>query len=206
VITRLSFIRHGLVHNPHDIYYGRLPRFPLSPEGQQQAQAAGQVMRHLPLTGVYSGPLLRARQTAQAVRAYHPRLPIRISRLLHEIHTPFDGCPREVVEQRHWDLYTGSGPEYEQPEDVLLRTLRFVAQVRRQHNGGHIAAATHGDVLAWLILWAKGVPARPANKSQIPRLLDVTDSYPAPASIITLEYRTISPDEIPDVTYLNPCS
>lgn len=31
--TSISFVRHGQVHKPRRVFYGRLPSFPLSEEG-----------------------------------------------------------------------------------------------------------------------------------------------------------------------------
>ena len=31
-------MRHGLVHNPREVYYGRLPRFRLADRGVRQAE------------------------------------------------------------------------------------------------------------------------------------------------------------------------
>ncbi len=65
--TTITFIRHGEVHNPQRILYGRLPRFALSEQGRAEAQAVAATLRDVPVATVYSSPLLRARQTAQAI-------------------------------------------------------------------------------------------------------------------------------------------
>ena len=38
-LTRVHVMRHGEVHNPEGILYGRLPGYRLSERGQSQAQA-----------------------------------------------------------------------------------------------------------------------------------------------------------------------
>lgn len=65
----VHLLRHGHVHNPDGVLYGRLPEFRLSDAGQAMAAAAAE---HLKSAGhdvarVVSSPLLRARQTAQHV-------------------------------------------------------------------------------------------------------------------------------------------
>ncbi|HUM36859.1 MAG TPA: histidine phosphatase family protein, partial [Anaerolineae bacterium] len=70
--TRLLFIRHGLVHNPDNLIYGRLPGFELSELGHRQAQAAAAALRATPLAALFSSPQLRARQTAAHVALQHP--------------------------------------------------------------------------------------------------------------------------------------
>lgn len=62
--TRISFVRHGTVDNPRDVFYGRLPGFVLSVEGDRQARAAAEALRHEPIAAIYTSPMRRARQTA----------------------------------------------------------------------------------------------------------------------------------------------
>jgi len=63
--------RHGEVHNPSRVLYGRLPRMQLSPEGRRQAQALADFLGPRPLAAIYSSPMLRARRTAGTPA--HPR-------------------------------------------------------------------------------------------------------------------------------------
>jgi broad specificity phosphatase PhoE len=68
VIT-VHLLRHGEVHNPDGVLYGRLAGFRLSDLGERQARAAadwfaGRDVRHL-----VSSPLERARQTAAPLAA-----------------------------------------------------------------------------------------------------------------------------------------
>lgn len=67
--TVVHLLRHGEVHNPRGILYGRLPGFGLSDVGVGQA---GKVAAHLAdrdVVHVVASPLLRAQQTAQSVAA-----------------------------------------------------------------------------------------------------------------------------------------
>ena len=69
--TVVHLLRHGEVHNPRGILYGRLPGFGLSDVGVGQA---GKVAAHLAdrdVVHVVASPLLRAQQTAQSVAARH---------------------------------------------------------------------------------------------------------------------------------------
>ena len=44
VITKVHVLRHGEVHNPEGILYGRLPGYRLSDRGQAQAQAVADTL------------------------------------------------------------------------------------------------------------------------------------------------------------------
>lgn len=200
---RIALVRHGEVENPQHIFYGRLPGFRLSDRGRRQALAAADALRAQPVTALYSSPQQRAVETAAVIRAVHPTLPVHESPLLNEVHTPFDGQPRAAMIARGWDLYTGTAAEYEQPEAVLARGQAFLAQSRASHPGGYVVAVTHGDLLAFLILWALGRPLTQAEKGSM-ALLGVAGGYPAPASITTLTFSTGRPDERPTLAYTVP--
>ena len=200
---RIGFVRHGHVHNPRAVHYGRLPGFGLSQKGHMQAQAAAQALRNVPVTALYSSPLQRAQETAAAIHAVHPHLTPVLSPLLSEVYTPFDGQPHSVLAARQWDAYTGTPPEYEQPGDVLDRARRFIAQVRQESKGQHIIATTHGDIISFLILWVHGLPIDPQYKQTL-ATLDIPGNYPGPASITTLTYHTAAPDEIPEIEHFVP--
>lgn len=69
--TTIHFVRHGEVHNPDHILYERLPGFHLSDRGRRMAEATARYLAASPQTNtaaaVYSSPLDRTRETAQAV-------------------------------------------------------------------------------------------------------------------------------------------
>ncbi|MEW6487667.1 MAG: histidine phosphatase family protein [Thermodesulfobacteriota bacterium] len=203
--TRLSFVRHGRVHNPQAVFYGRLPRFGLSERGRQEARAAAALLEPGPLAGVYSSPLLRARQTAWEILRARAGLvgPARVSRLLLEVKTPWEGSSSAAVRARADDVYTGAGPGYEQPADVLARVLRFVERVRGRFAGLHTVAVTHGDPIAFLALWCGGREVIPANKTRLAPL-GIAGGYPATGSVTTLVFATEDPGEKPLVDHRRP--
>ena len=55
--TTIYLMRHGHVHNPQNILYGRLPGFSLSEMGIGQAQAAGEWLADKPISAIYSSPM-----------------------------------------------------------------------------------------------------------------------------------------------------
>ena len=71
--TTIWLARHGEVHNPSNLLYGRLPRMDLSPEGRRQAQALDDFLAERPLAAIYSSPMLRARRTAEIILRVAPR-------------------------------------------------------------------------------------------------------------------------------------
>ena len=63
-MNKIYLLRHGEVHNPDKILYGRLPRYKLSKEGIQAIKKVGQKLKNKKINHIYTSPLLRARQTA----------------------------------------------------------------------------------------------------------------------------------------------
>ena len=200
--TTVWLVRHGYVHNPKKIIYGRLPRFRLSDRGMEEARAAGRMMSEMALHAAYSSPLLRARQTAREILAYHPQLRLRQSPLLNEVFTAFEGQSSQVGENRRDDYYTGVGPPFEQPADIVGRVLAFFENARRRHAGKNVLAVTHGDIILFTTLWARGLAPSPGNKADL-RALGF-NGYPATGSLTAFTFRTDSPNELPDVRYLLP--
>ena len=201
--TRLSFVRHGDVHNPRRVFYGRLPGFGLSETGRRQARAAAESLRDESLAALYTSELQRARETAAIIQTAHPGLVPIPSPLLLEVHSPYEGTPQSVMRGRSWDLYSGTPAGYEQPADVLARARRFSARVRARHPGKRVVAITHGDLIAFLILWAHGHPPDPLLKPALGGI-GIPTGYPVPASITTFSYHTEDEDERPDMEHVVP--
>ena len=201
--TIIYLVRHGNVHNPGRILYGRLPRFRLSRRGVEEAQAVGRFLDGAPIAALYCSPLLRARQTAREIHAFHPGLPLRPSPHLIEVLNPFEGRSSAEVDARRGDVYTGVGPPYEQPRDIVARILRFFRLARERHPGENVAAVTHGDVIVFAMLWARGLALTPENKADL-NAIGFTGGYPATGSLTAFIFRTESPRELPEVRYYRP--
>ncbi|MDA8140967.1 MAG: histidine phosphatase family protein [Desulfobacteraceae bacterium] len=201
--TLIHLIRHGEVHNPQKILYGRLPRFGLSANGRRQAQETATHLSRQPLAAIFSSPLLRARQTAAAILAFHPRIKLRITQALNEVHTVYEGVPGEQLDRKRGDIYTGIPPEFEQPEDIFRRVHAFFQRARRRFEGKQIAAVSHGDVIVFTVLWAKSWELTPLNKTRL-RQAGYAAGYPAHASVTTLIFTTTDEEERPEVEYLQP--
>ena len=68
-MPRVHVLRHGHVHNPDGVLYGRLPEFRLSETGQAMARAVAESLqaRGADIRQVVASPLLRAQQTAAPI-------------------------------------------------------------------------------------------------------------------------------------------
>jgi broad specificity phosphatase PhoE len=201
--TTIHLVRHGEVHNPRKVLYGRLPRFHLSANGRRQARETGRFLGDLPLAALFTSPLLRARQTAEEIRGFHPHLAMRVDSRLNEVRTAYEGLPGDQVDRRNGDIYTGVSPPFEQPQDIFRRVERFVRRVRAQYAGQHVVAVSHGDVITFTVLWAKGWELLPKNKNRL-REAGYGAGYPIHASVTSLAFDTTSPEALPAVAYTQP--
>jgi len=65
--TVVHLLRHGEVHNPEGVLYGRLPGYHLSANGRGMAAAAADFFAERPVVALFASPLERAQETAQPV-------------------------------------------------------------------------------------------------------------------------------------------
>lgn len=200
----LYLLRHGEVHNPTHILYGRMPGFSLSEAGRGQASAAAEELKPVDLAAIYASPMQRAQETAQIVATAQIKLlDVQTDERLNEVHTPFDGTPHAQLEATLFDIYTGTQPPYEQPLDVRRRVRSFIADMRRQHAGQAIAAVSHGDIVVAMFLYAKQYAGTDIGRREL-QSLGLPERYPATASISVLTYHTDDADELPDYQYIRP--
>jgi broad specificity phosphatase PhoE len=201
--TRISLVRHAKVHNPSNIFYGRLPRFSLGHRGYFEATQTAKALKNVTIDKMVTSPLLRCRQTAARILKFHQHIKLKQSSLITEVLTPFQGEAADVVDSRNGDVYTGIDPTYEQPKDILFRTQRFLYRTRLKCFKKHTVAVTHGDIILFMLLWANNVPTTPQNKIKF-ATLNILGEYPATSSITTFCYSTNRKDERPSVIYCNP--
>jgi len=69
--TVVHLLRHGEVHNPDGVLYGRLEGFRLSARGELQAKTVAEALSGNDVAAVIASPLLRAQQTAEPIAAAH---------------------------------------------------------------------------------------------------------------------------------------
>lgn len=106
-MSRIHVLRHGHVHNPDGVLYGRLPEFRLSETGQAMAAAAAAhfVDQGVPVERVVASPLLRAQETAAPVaRAFG--LEIVTDERVIEAGNMYQGepipRPKDFLKPKHW--------------------------------------------------------------------------------------------------------
>jgi len=180
---RLFLLRHGETQwNREDRYQGCVDTR-LSPEGLAQAEAASLALAERPLAAVYSSPLRRARETAEAIAAPH-RLGVRIDAAFREIcHGLWEGLTADEVRARFPGIYAEwratpesvTMPNGESLKEVRQRVLEGLQRLRANHDGETVCLVAHGTPVRLLILEALGMtperlwafPCPPAGLSEL---------------------------------------
>lgn len=145
-MTFIYLLRHGDYENPKHIFHARLPGFPLSAKGHEQAKRLGALLSKAPITAVYASPLTRTFQTAQAIAAVHD-LPVETDDRLMDLVTPLQGKPISYMESINWNFYRREFIKQggEPLSDVFKRMDACIREKVRTHLGEHIVFASHGD-------------------------------------------------------------
>lgn len=67
--TRVHLVRHGEVHNPGGVLYGRLPHFSLSENGRLMARSAAEALKlmDVKLAKLVASPLQRTQESAEPI-------------------------------------------------------------------------------------------------------------------------------------------
>ena len=164
-VTTVWLARHGEVHNPGNLLYGRMPRVRLTDEGRRQARALSDTLRGRALAAIYSSPLLRARRTAEIILASNPEVErVRIDSDLQEVKTAWQGEPMEALERIDWDFYTHPRhPGDESLYAIQQRMLRWLHRVLRRHSGCDVLGVSHGDPILILAGTLRGLPLEPSQ-------------------------------------------
>ncbi|NJC23391.1 broad specificity phosphatase PhoE [Arthrobacter pigmenti] len=137
----VHLVRHGEVHNPDGILYGRLPEFHLSELGQEMAErvAAHFAKRRndgAEIVHLVASPLTRAQETA-APTARALGLTVVTDERIIEAENRFEGMAqvaRQLRHPRHWkSLHNPFKPSWGEPYQVqVTRVMEAVHEARQK--------------------------------------------------------------------------
>lgn len=147
--TVVHLLRHGEVHNPRRILYGRLPGFGLSERGVRQAEQVAAHLADHDVVHVVASPLLRAQQTAAPIAAAHG-LEVATDEDLIEAANVFEGSRVSVGDgalrdMRSWSkLRNPFRPSWGEPyREIADRMLAAVHRARRRATGHEAVCVSH---------------------------------------------------------------
>ena len=158
-MTTLFLVRHGRTGwNKEQIFRGHKD-VPLDEVGREEALLVGERLKGEGIRGVFSSPLSRAMETAQAVAQFH-KVEVQVLAGLNDLNFgEWEGMSRQEVEERYPDLYEQwlktphqvIFPGGEGLAAVSSRAMKAVEDIIEQHPQEAVAVVSHRVVLKVLI-------------------------------------------------------
>ena len=209
--VRVHVMRHGEVHNPERIVYGRLPHYRLSDKGQAMVRKSAEQFATWQKEGakiVYlvCSPLQRTRESAAPITELlgleaHP------DERVIEAANHFEGLHVDVKElathPRHWKQLTNPlrpswGEPYQEQAKRMAQAIREAGQKAYEIGGpGAEAIVVSHQLPIWMA-------RRSAEGKFLPH--DPRTRQCNLASITTFSFEDIYADEVPTVSYCEPAA
>jgi len=175
-MTRLILIRHGETDwNVEGRYQGQADP-PLNEHGREQAQKLAADLRDAGLDILYSSPLRRARETAQALEGCLG-LSVRFDgRLMEVSQGDWEGRRRGRIEQlypellRRWEVdpWSASPPGGETLLEVQARVNAALDEILARHPGRCVGVVTHRLPIMLIKLRYRGLSSEAAQTLHLP--------------------------------------
>lgn len=162
----LYLVRHGETDsNRAGLALGRAD-VPLNERGMWQAGCLGEALAREPFAAVYTSPLTRTRQTAEAIAGSHGLRPVVEPRLIEMDIAELDGLTFAEIRERHpgllerWMSPEGHATAMlggESLADVCDRAWATVRTLSHRHEDETICMVTHNFVILSVLTRAFGV-------------------------------------------------
>jgi len=150
-MTTVYLVRHGqTAWNREEVFRGRAD-ISLNEIGRKEALLTGQYLRGARVDLVYSSPLSRAVETAEAIAQYQGKEVLILDGLIDIDFGRWQGVSHEVVRERHGELYRQwkdtphlvRFPGGESLEEVRERALTAIHEVIRDHPDETLVMVSH---------------------------------------------------------------
>jgi probable phosphomutase (TIGR03848 family) len=154
-MTQLLLIRHAV----NDfVKTGKLagwtPEVHLNDEGKAQAEALGKRLADVPIKYLYASPLERTMETAEAIRQYHPHLPILHKDGIGEVmYGDWEGKKiSDLAQRKMWRVVQeypsrASFPNGETMRGVQMRVVNALEELVLEHPRDLVAVVFHADLI-----------------------------------------------------------
>jgi broad specificity phosphatase PhoE len=196
-LTVVHLLRHGLVHNPRGVLYGRLPDYHLSDLGREMAERVAKHLADADIVQLVSSPLERAQETA-APAAKLLGLPVTLDERLIEAGNLFEGKTFGVGDGALYKpsvwvhLRNPFRPSWGEPyKEIAARMLAAIASARETARGHEALLVSHQ-----LPIWTARLAATDRRLWHDPRKRQC-----GLASLTSFAYRG---DELVSVSYEQP--
>ena len=147
--TTVHVMRHGEVHNPERILYGRLQGYGLSEKGRAQSEAVAQALKDKDLVLVVASPLQRAQETAAPIAASRRLDIVTDPNLIESLNffegrriSPGDGAWRDP--RVWWMLRNPFKPSWGEPyKEIAARMSTAIDKARAKAAGHEAVCVSH---------------------------------------------------------------
>lgn len=161
MVTIVHLVRHGEVHNPKKILYGRIPGYRLSERGRNMAHATAAELADHDVTYLAASPLQRAQETA-APFAEKLDLEIHTDDNLLEAGNQLEGRRIKGLRSELWNpslwplLKDPRIPSWGEPYTEILDRMLTAVETARQAARGHEAVlVSHQLPIVMVQRWAQ---------------------------------------------------
>jgi probable phosphomutase (TIGR03848 family) len=193
-MARLVLVRHAPTTETGTTLYGRLPGHPLSDKGLQMAAELAGRLASLKVAAVYSSPLQRAMQTAEAIARQHRRPVLPHDGLLEVDYGKWAGRSlRSLYKLKAWRavITTPSRVTFPEGESLLeaqTRMIRTCQVLAGRHRKQWVVAVSHADTIKAALSHYLGQPLDLFNRIAVaPASVSVIDlPEGGPPRVITL--------------------
>ncbi len=163
-MTVFFLIRHALHLFGGDKIAGRTPDVHLSPQGQEQAEQLSQRLSNIAFEAIYSSPMERTQETANAIAA-RQNVCVQVRSEINELdfgdwsgHKLDDLRPQEQWKQFNAFRSGTRAPNGELMLETQSRIVTLMQGLRAQHPNGNVALVSHADVIKSAVAYYLGTP------------------------------------------------
>lgn len=178
---RIHLIRHGEVHNPDQVLYGRLPHFRLTSRGHEMAEMAARELKDQKrrVSRLISSPLLRTRESAEHIQDLFD-VQATIDQRLIEPYNIFEGrrlSASHIALRPHliYHLRNPKQPSWGEPyEQILERMLAVIHEANESVVDGDVVLVTHQLPIVMVQRYLSGFELPHSPKSRRCSLSSIT--------------------------------
>jgi broad specificity phosphatase PhoE len=154
--TVVHLMRHGEVHNPGGVLYGRLADYHLSDLGRKMADRVAEYVTGRDIVHLVTSPLERAQETMEPVAKAFGLTPEVDERVI-EAANLFEGKRFGVGDgalrkpSAWWLLRNPLKPSWGEPYAEIVRRMRDAIETARQKSAGHEALIVSHQLPIWIV-------------------------------------------------------
>jgi broad specificity phosphatase PhoE len=154
--TTVHLLRHGEVHNPDQILYGRLPGYRLSDEGIAMAEKAAKWFADRDVVHLVASPMERTQQTARPL-AEAKGLEVHVDERIIEAGNAFEGLTVAGgngvwrVPRHWWKLRNPMRPSWGEPYVEIAARMLAAVEAARDAARGHEAVLVSHQLPIWTV-------------------------------------------------------